>query len=134
MFKNSVPCFQGNFAKFKSDQNADGISELGLHGAKSKSATVKISYLIWQHRTTDWLHVLIKSRTRFRVNLHSIVTWMSRTPCSKQARYLKFKWLQRDWPVWPNGCVFVYNLSGYGFESCCCHLNGTTVLKRWIAG
>ena len=26
------------------------------------------------------------------------------------------------WPVWLNGWVFVYNLSGCGFESCCCHL------------
>ena len=41
----------------------------------------------------NWLHVLIMSRTRFRVNLHSTVAW---TPCSKQVRYLKFKWLQRD--------------------------------------
>ena len=27
------------------------------------------------------------------------------------------------WLVWINGCVFVYELSGYGFESCCSHLN-----------
>ena len=27
------------------------------------------------------------------------------------------------WPVWLNGWVFVYELSGCGFESCCCHLN-----------
>ena len=26
------------------------------------------------------------------------------------------------WPVWPNGWVFVYQLSGCGFESCCSHL------------
>ena len=37
---------------------------------------------------------------RFRVNPHSIV-----------------------WPVWLNGWVFIYELSGYGFESSCCHLN-----------
>ena len=29
------------------------------------------------------------SRTRFRVNLHSVFTSMSRIPCLKQARYLK---------------------------------------------
>ena len=27
------------------------------------------------------------------------------------------------WPVWPNGRVFVYELSGSGFESSCSHLN-----------
>ena len=26
------------------------------------------------------------------------------------------------WPVWPNGWVFVYELSGCGFESSCSHL------------
>ena len=26
------------------------------------------------------------------------------------------------WPVWPNGLVFVYELSGSGFESSCSHL------------
>ena len=29
------------------------------------------------------------------------------------------------WPVWLNGGVFVYKLSGCGFESRCCHLNFT---------
>ena len=43
------------------------------------------------------------------------------TPCSKQAWNLKFKWLQLDsmsvhW-------VFVYEISGCGFEYCCSHLN-----------
>ena len=41
------------------------------------------------------------------------------TPCSKQARNLKFKWLQ---PVWLNGWLFVYELNGCGFESTCSHL------------
>ena len=26
------------------------------------------------------------------------------------------------WAVWLNGCVFVYELSGCGFKSRCCHL------------
>ena len=25
------------------------------------------------------------------------------------------------WPAWLNGCVFVYKLSGCGFETCCSH-------------
>ena len=29
------------------------------------------------------------------------------------------------WPVWLNGLVFVYDLSGCGFESLCCHFNMT---------
>ena len=34
------------------------------------------------------------------------------------------KWtLKPNWPVWLNGWVFVYKLSGCGFESCCSHLN-----------
>ena len=52
---------------------------------------------------------------------------------------MKFKWLQWDsnpqplsckWtlnhlakPVWLNGWVFIYKLSGCGFKSCCSHLN-----------
>ena len=47
-----------------------------------------------------WLYVLALSHTRFRVNPHSIV-----------------------WPVWLNGWVFIYELSGCGFESSCSHLN-----------
>ena len=27
------------------------------------------------------------------------------------------------WSVWPNGSVFIYELSGYGFKSRCSHLN-----------
>ena len=26
------------------------------------------------------------------------------------------------WPVWRNGGVFVYKLSGFGFESSCSHI------------
>ena len=42
------------------------------------------------------LYVVMMSRMHFKVNPHSVFTWMSRTPCSKQVQYLKFKWLQRD--------------------------------------
>ena len=27
------------------------------------------------------------------------------------------------WSLWPNGCVFIYEVSGSGFESCWSHLN-----------
>ena len=42
-------------------------------------------------------YVIVISRTRFRVNLHSIVAWM---PRSKQAQNLKVKWLQLDSNPW----------------------------------
>ena len=32
-------------------------------------------------------------------------------------------WLNEIRPVWLNGWVFLYELSGCGFESHCCHLN-----------
>ena len=37
-----------------------------------------------------------------------------------------YKWTQtfkHFWPVWQNGWVFIYELSGCGFESSCSHLN-----------
>ena len=39
-----------------------------------------------------WLYVLVKSRTRFRVNTLYLSECQG-TPCSKQAQNLKFKWL-----------------------------------------
>ena len=37
----------------------------------------------------------------------------------------KFAWMS----VWLNGWVFIYELSGCGLESCCCHLNQLTSHK-----
>ena len=34
------------------------------------------------------------------------------------------------WPVWLNGQVFVYELSGCGFESRCCHLIYYSLLEK----
>ena len=52
---------------------------------------------------------------------------------TKASNTKKYKWLQRvsnkhsnfrpTWPVWRNGWVFVYELSGCEFESRCSHLN-----------
>ena len=36
----------------------------------------------------------------------------------------------QTWPAWTNGWVFVYEISGSGFESSCSHLNFT--LSRGI--
>ena len=35
-------------------------------------------------------------------------------------KYSQHSWI--IWLVWLNGWVFLYELSGCGFESCCCHL------------
>ena len=58
----------------------------------------------------------IMPRTHFRVNLHSTVAWISKNSLLESDAILKFNWLQWD-PVWLNGWVFVYELSGCGFES-----------------
>ena len=60
----------------------------------------------------SWLYVLIMSRRRFRVNPHSIVAWMSRNSLLETGPKSE---------VWLNGWVFVYELSGCGFESRCSH-------------
>ena len=36
------------------------------------------------------------------------------------------------WSVWPNGWVFVYELSGCGFESRCSHLNSSHLCNRLV--
>ena len=93
-------------------------------------------FLSYHVRVSDWIHTLYLPECQG-------------TPCSKQAWNLQFKWLQRDlkrkrdmtrtysqmhrtykyskfsliiWSVWTNGWVFVYDVSGCGFESHCSHL------------
>ena len=65
-------------------------------------------------------HVLVMSRTRFRVNPHSIVALMSRKSLLKAGAKSEVKF---DMSVWPNGGVFVYELNGSAFEFSCSHLN-----------
>ena len=70
------------------------------------------SYKKKKHRNIKayrkWLYIIIMSRTRFRVNLYSIVAWMSRNSLLKTDAKSE---------VW----VFVYELRGCGFESRCYH-------------
>ena len=61
-----------------------------------------------------WLYVIILSRKSFRVNLHSIVC------------------LNVNWSVWLNGWVFVYQLSGCGFEPLCC--DSYFIILIWKGG
>ena len=58
------------------------------------------------------LYVIIMSRTRFRANLHFIVAWISRNS------------------LLLTQSLFVYELSGCGFESCCYHLNINVVKSK----
>ena len=58
------------------------------------------------------------SHTCFRVNPHSIVAWMSRNSLLKAGAKSEGE-VTAD--VWPNGWVFVWELSGSGFESSCSH-------------
>ena len=99
-----------------------------------------------------WLCVLIMSRMRFRVNPHSIDTWMSRNSLletgvceTRTCAWNAYAYVKRIrdmirtrsqmhrtdknsqhssiiWPFWLNGWVFVYELSGCGFESSFSHL------------
>ena len=89
--------------------------------------------MIRQYKTV-WLHVIIMSRTSFRVNPHSIVCLNVRELVAQSRRHIlslgdsnvirthnhlvrkrTLKHLAKlPW-------VFVYKLSGCGFESRCCH-------------
>ena len=66
-----------------------------------------------------------------RVNLHSIVC-LNVKELHIWTKYLKFKWQQQvsnpvrkrtNWPVLLHGWVFVYEMSGRGFEFRCYHFN-----------
>ena len=66
-----------------------------------------------------------------RVNLHSIVC-LNVKELHIWTKYLKFKWQQQvsnpvrkrtNWPVLLHGWVFVYEMSGCGFEFRCYHFN-----------
>ena len=47
--------------------------------------------------TLNWKPINFYSASHaFRVNLLSVIVYMPRTHCWKQAGYLKFKWLQQD--------------------------------------
>ena len=72
------------------------------------------------------LYVLIMSCTCFRVYIFTLcLPECQGTPYLTQAWNLKFKWLQLNSnpQTGLNGWLFLYKLSGCGFESCCSHLN-----------
>ena len=82
------------------------------------------------------LYVIIVSCTRFRVDLHSAVAWILRTSCKNRRHIWSLSDSNESWThnhlvrkrllnhlaklvEW---LMFVYELSGCGFESCCFHL------------
>ena len=90
-----------------------------------------------------WRYVIIASPMRMRVNPHSVVAWMSRKCLLDAGANITVKRI-RDvirtcsqmhgtdmysehssniWSIWPNGWVFIYKLSGSGYESSSSHLN-----------
>ena len=91
-----------------------------------------------------WLCVPIMSHRHFRMNLHSVVVWMSRNSLLKRCNiwklsdcnriwthnYLVCKWTLKYYTKlvkylfkWLNGWVFFFNkLSGCEFAFCCRHL------------
>ena len=81
------------------------------------------------------LYDIIMSRMSFRVNPHSIVE-MHRTDKYLQIHHTNPRtnsYSQHSsiiLRVWLNGWMFVYKLSGCGFESHCCHLKSNVYI--WI--
>ena len=61
-----------------------------------------------RERVSDWFHTLYLPECQG-------------TPYSNWAWYL-------NWPVWLHGWVFVYELSGCGFDSCCSRLKFSSYL------
>ena len=76
------------------------------------------------------LSIYYLHKTILNATLYSLPECQGTPFNSNQAPYLKFKWQQRDSNPQPLSSykrtlniVFVYELSGFGFESRCCHLN-----------
>ena len=70
-------------------------------------------------KTKRWLHVIIMSRTCFTVYLHSTVALDVKELLGGNRREV---WVTvTGFNIWLNSWVFIYELSGFGFESRCCH-------------
>ena len=120
------------------------VFQKNLHACKMNDLP-KVSFFpkwYWGNKKDHfrvWLYVTIMSRTSFRVNLHSKVCLNVEELLAGNRRHI---WSFSDsneirthnhlvrkrtlnhlacWPVWPNGWVFVYELTPCGFQSRCCH-------------
>ena len=85
-----------------------------------------------------WLYLLFMLRTRFRVNPHSIVAWMSRKPLLEGGEKSPGEMIATGleprtalflnehstiWPNWPNHrAVFCVLICTVHLTVCCCHV------------
>ena len=76
-----IMCGTNNIQHNSVKDTSDGIVEIAL-SLRYKYHSIAIFACILLPRDNNWsinrLYVLVMSRTRFRVNTHSIVAWMSR--------------------------------------------------------
>ena len=71
----------------------------------------------------DWIGRLTPQISVFSRNAGKYERKKSRVPTLRRVKRNYSRHRSIIWPVWPNGWVFVYELSGCGFESSCSHLN-----------
>ena len=86
-----------------------------------KSCCSHLNFRIMPVSSKEFLD--IKATTECRFTLKCVCDTIS-TPHSQMHHADKYS--QHSpviWPVWPNDWVFICELSGCGFESCCSHLN-----------
>ena len=94
--------------------------------ARSRRQCVRIPLLslklqIW-HLLRARSSLTFRPTIEFRFTLKLVRDMiMTYSQMHRTDKYSQHSWI--IWPVWPNGWVFVYELSGCGFESCCSHLN-----------
>ena len=94
------------------------VYKLSSCGFESRCCHLNFRYGDCFERGVSWHLVKLQSTdSLWKLIRDMIITYsqMHRTD-----RYSKHSSI--IWPVWPNGWVFVYELSGCGFESRCCHL------------
>ena len=69
---------------------------------KNVKTTPFMETLKWLDNENHWLSVLIMSRTRFRVNPHSIIAWISRNSLLKTGAISEVKVIRTGLEPWPN--------------------------------
>ena len=121
--------FTSKTALFRKNLTVFHLSSLWLCRGSHWSCSIKKVFLeISQNSQENTLRLasLLKKRLRHRCFLVNFSKYL-RTPFLQIS--FGYKWLQLDSnpqplsssPVWLNGWVFVYELSGCGFESSCSH-------------
>ena len=75
--------------------------------------TLNVKELLDQSRRQVWVS---KCEFTLRLVRDMIITYSQMHRTDKYSQHSSI-----FWPVWLNGWVFVYELSGCGFESRCCH-------------